>query len=80
MQTLKFKTNFKCQGCINATQPYLEQLEGVKNWKVNDKKGHKELTVEADDSLNKEKIIEAVSKAGYTATEKQEGIFGKLFS
>ena len=78
MHTLKFKTNFKCQGCINATQPYLNQLEGIKNWKVNDKKDHKELIVEADENVNREKVIEAVSQAGYTATEKKEGFLGKL--
>ncbi|MCF8219001.1 MAG: heavy-metal-associated domain-containing protein [Bacteroidales bacterium] len=79
MQTLQFKTNFKCQGCINATKPYLDQLEGIKNWQVNDKKGYKELVVEVDENVNEEKIVEAVSKAGYTATQKKDGVFGKLF-
>lgn len=80
MQTLKFKTTFKCQGCINTVQPYLDKLEGVIKWKVLDKKGHKELVVEADDNTQKQKIIDAVQAAGYDAVEKKGGLLNNIFN
>lgn len=80
MKTLRFKTNFKCQGCINKVQPYLDDMEGVKSWHVEDKKGHKELIVEADENVEDQNVTNAVASAGYRATEKKGGLMGKLFS
>lgn len=79
MKTIKFKTNFKCQGCINTAKPYLEQLENIESWNVEDKKDHKELVITASDSLDKEDVKRAVSQAGYSAEEKNSGLLGKLF-
>ncbi len=30
--TLKFKTNINCGGCIKAVTPHLDKAEGVKSW------------------------------------------------
>lgn len=79
MQTFKFKTNFKCQGCIDAVHPYLEKVSGIKKWDVIDKKGHKELIVEAEANTSKQAIIDAVEEAGYEANEKKASFRNKLF-
>ncbi|HEX7411707.1 MAG TPA: heavy-metal-associated domain-containing protein [Bacteroidales bacterium] len=68
METLKFKTNLKCGGCIAAITPGLEKLEGVGEWKV-------DLTVpdrilEVETSPDKAaSILEAVKKAGYEISQ-----------
>ncbi|MGM0647246.1 MAG: heavy-metal-associated domain-containing protein [Bacteroidota bacterium] len=79
MQLFRFKTNFKCQGCINAVHPYLEKINGIQKWEVIDKKDYKELKVEADVGTSKQDIIDAVQKAGYEAIEKKDTIWNRLF-
>lgn len=76
MQTFKFKTNFKCQGCIDTVQPHLDKIEGVTKWKVINDKTYKILVVETDDKTDKQQIIDAVKEAGYDAVEKKPGIRG----
>jgi copper chaperone len=67
MESLKFKTNIKCAGCIATVTPYLENIEGVKgNWEVDILNPEKILTVK-NDKVNSEKIKQALDKAGYKA-------------
>jgi copper chaperone len=66
METLKFKTNIKCSGCLSKVTPTLNEVAGEDNWDVNINEPNKTLTVEAQ-GLSKEQIIDAVQKAGYTA-------------
>lgn len=67
MDTLKFKTNIKCSGCIAASTPFLNQATGEGNWKVDTDNPDKILTVEASNGVDEKTVIEAVQKAGYTA-------------
>ncbi|WP_210466600.1 heavy-metal-associated domain-containing protein [Rufibacter roseolus] len=69
MSTLKFKTNIKCGGCISAVTPALDSTSGIQNWAVDTANPDKILTVEGD--VTAEKVIQAVTKAGYTATPVQ---------
>jgi copper chaperone CopZ len=64
MESLKFKTSLKCNGCINAIKPGLEKLEGIESWTVDLASPDKTLTVVAERSST-EDIINAVKKAGY---------------
>ena len=66
METLKFKTNIKCGGCIAAVTPHLNQLSGIKNWQVDTINPDKILTVDSD-GLSANEIILKIQKAGYTA-------------
>ncbi|HRH11185.1 MAG TPA: heavy-metal-associated domain-containing protein [Bacteroidia bacterium] len=66
METLKFKTNIKCGGCIEKVTPFLKELTSVLKWEVNTSVADKILTIESSDSDSK-KIIEALAKAGYQA-------------
>jgi len=70
MQSLKFKTNLKCNGCVNAIKPRLEGIKEIKSWHVdleNPDRIVEIIPVElADDKLT-DKIINEIEQAGYTA-------------
>ncbi|MEI6750213.1 MAG: heavy-metal-associated domain-containing protein [Bacteroidales bacterium] len=64
METLRFKTNLKCSGCISAIKPSLENIAGIGDWKVD--LSSPERILEIDSPADKaEEILEAVKKAGY---------------
>ncbi|NOQ26855.1 MAG: hypothetical protein GQ564_15955 [Bacteroidales bacterium] len=69
MQTLRFKTSLKCNGCVNAIKPSMDSINGIKIWRVFLDVQEKTLEVDLDDS-NSEQIAnavkEAVTNAGYT--------------
>ena len=69
MQTLKFKTNIKCAGCIATVTPHLNNLNKLENWEVDIENPDKILKVEADDELKASEIIGTLEKAGYKAEE-----------
>lgn len=66
METLQFKTNIKCSGCVSKVTPSLDETAGTENWKVDLLSANKVLTVSGKD-LDPVKIKEAVQKAGYNA-------------
>ncbi|MES2060511.1 MAG: cation transporter [Bacteroidota bacterium] len=67
METLKFKTNIKCGGCIATVTPALDTLEGVAKWEVDTANPDKILTVESDNGLTANKVISALKTKGYNA-------------
>ncbi|CAN5362624.1 hypothetical protein BH09BAC6_BH09BAC6_01110 [soil metagenome] len=69
METLKFKTNINCGGCIATVTPSLDNLTGVKQWKVDTSNPDKVLTIQAEDGLKKENVIDALKNKGYRAQE-----------
>lgn len=66
METLKFKTNVNCGGCIATVTPHLNQLKGIGKWSVDTSNPLKILTVEST-GINAEEICEALKGAGYKA-------------
>ncbi len=66
METLKFTTNLKCQGCLAAVTPYLDQLEGVVRWNVDLTHPLRILIVEGS-GISPGQVTAALSKAGYQA-------------
>ncbi|HCY40482.1 MAG TPA: hypothetical protein DHV48_03885 [Prolixibacteraceae bacterium] len=66
METLKFKTNVNCGGCIATVTPHLNQVKGIAKWSVNTSTPLKVLTVEST-GLDPEVIIETLKSAGYKA-------------
>lgn len=68
METLKFKTNIKCSGCIATVTPFLNNIPEISKWEVNTETPEKVLTIEADDELNAGTVVETLEKAGYVAT------------
>jgi len=66
MNTLKFKTNVKCGGCIATVTPYLNQVNGIISWNVDTNDPLKIMTVETD-GINAEEITSIMKTAGYQA-------------
>ena len=65
MNLLKFKTSMKCNGCVSKVTPFIHEVEGIKNWKVEFTLPLSTLEVETDYDIE-EQIIGAVKKAGYS--------------
>ncbi len=67
METLKFKTNIKCGGCIATVTPALDNLEGIEKWEVDTANPDKILTVESDNGLTANDVISVLKTKGYNA-------------
>jgi len=67
METLKFKTNIKCGGCIATVTPVLNNLEGINKWDVDVINPDKVLTVETKDAGTETKLVNALKEKGYNA-------------
>ena len=66
MDTLKFKTNIKCAGCIATVTPFLNNLTEVENWEVDTVNPDKILTV-VSENISSQEIISKLKEAGYNA-------------
>ena len=64
METLKFKTNIKCGGCVATVTPFLNQEKNIEKWQVDTNNPDKILTVEGS-AVNEDEVIEAIEKAGF---------------
>nr|WP_121271482.1 heavy-metal-associated domain-containing protein [Pedobacter schmidteae] len=69
METLKFKTNIKCSGCVAAVTPFLNDIPEITKWEVDTENPEKILTVDANAKLDAETVINTLEKAGYVAKE-----------
>ena len=67
METLKFKTNIKCGGCIAAVTSTLNTLDGLTKWDVDTANPDKILTIESNDGLTANEVISALKSKGYNA-------------
>ncbi len=67
METLKFKTNINCGGCIATVTPVLNGLKGVQHWEVDTTSPDKVLTIQASEGFSSEKIIGSLEEKGYNA-------------
>jgi copper chaperone len=65
METLKFKTNLKCSGCIATITPIMNADENIGKWQVDLENADRILTVETVHSAGE--VSEILKKAGYTA-------------
>jgi copper chaperone len=68
METLKFKTNIKCSGCIATVTPFLNDTVGEDNWKVDLQNPDRTLTVE-NANISVAEVKTAIEKAGYKAEQ-----------
>lgn len=66
METVQFKTNIKCSGCIAAVTPVLNELAGEDNWEVDLLSPDKVLTVSTD-KADQQQIKKAIEEKGYKA-------------
>ena len=63
METLRFASNIKCDGCISKVKPHLNATVGEDNWEVDLTTPNKVLTVVGN--ATEAQVREAVQKAGY---------------
>ena len=68
MNTLKFKTNIKCNNCVAKVSPFLDESIKIKEWNVDLENPDRILTVTGED-LTGEYVKETIMKAGYKADE-----------
>ncbi|NCI46769.1 heavy-metal-associated domain-containing protein [Sediminibacterium soli] len=66
METLQFKTNIKCSGCVAKVTPVLDELAGKNNWQVDTQAPEKTLKV-TNSSLSPAALAKAVEDAGFKA-------------
>ncbi|MBI0398080.1 heavy-metal-associated domain-containing protein [Cyclobacterium marinum] len=66
MNTLKFKTNINCGGCLSKVTSFLNEEKDIEKWDVNLKSENRVLTVETS-KLNAEEVKKTVHKAGFNA-------------
>jgi len=66
METVKFKTNIKCGGCVAQVTPHLNAVAGIQHWQVDTANPGKILTVEFR-GVEPKRIVEAVQTAGFKA-------------
>lgn len=67
METLKFKTNIKCGGCIDTVSPHLNAISGLSSWEVDTNLPEKVLTVTGETDALSNKVIDSLKGAGYQA-------------
>jgi copper chaperone len=66
METLKFKTNVKCGGCIATVTPHLNKVKGIVSWDVDTTDPLRILTVKTE-GISAETIVLVMKNAGYQA-------------
>lgn len=64
METLKFKTNIKCGGCVATVTPFLNNEKSIEKWQVDTINPNKILTVEGS-TVSEQEVVKAVEKAGF---------------
>ena len=65
METMKFKTNLKCSGCVEKVTPYLNEAVGEKKWEVDLNDPARVITVAG--GSDETRVKQAFERAGYKA-------------
>lgn len=63
-ETLKFRTNINCSGCVAQAKPALDATKGIERWEVDTNDRNKILTV-IGENLSEQDIVEAVKLSGF---------------
>ena len=64
MNTLKFKTNINCGGCLSKVTPFLNEEKDIESWNVDLKNPDKILEVQVE-SGDEKVVVNAVTNAGF---------------
>ena len=65
METIKFRTNIKCSGCVATVTPVLDEKIGKGNWQVELDSPEKFLTITPNEQINIPQLVKAVESTGY---------------
>jgi len=66
METLKFKTNVNCGGCVATVTPHMNQVKGIVSWNVDTNNPDKILSIETE-NVAPEEIKSILNGVGYQA-------------
>lgn len=66
IETMRFKTSLKCEGCVTKVTEPLNQLVGEGNWAVDLSSPERQLKIYSG-NVTEGQIVEAMKGAGYTA-------------
>ena len=64
METMTFKTNAKCMGCLAKIEEILQGKMNREEWNLDLSDSNRPLTVTSD-KLAESEIVELISKAGF---------------
>ncbi len=64
--TMQFKTNINCNGCLTKVTPFMEGANGIDDWNVDLLSTDRLLTVQTNGATEKE-IEQLVQQAGFNA-------------
>jgi copper chaperone len=67
VNTLKFKTNINCNGCIAMVTPFLNEVPEIKTWDVEINNPDKILTIEGE-RIKEKLVVDTLAKAGYRSS------------
>jgi copper chaperone CopZ len=62
--SLQFRTNINCSGCVAQVSPFLDNAEGIDKWEVDVKSPERLLTVDAN-GISASEIMQKVNEAGF---------------
>lgn len=68
MQTLKFKTNINCSGCVAKVTNTLNESVGEGNWEVDTTVPEKTLTIQSEET-DMEHVEDALKNLGFVMKE-----------
>jgi copper chaperone len=63
-QTLQFKTNINCGGCVAAVRSELDNAEGICEWSVDTNNKDKVLTVQSN-GFTADQVVSIIQKKGF---------------
>jgi len=69
METLKFKTSLKCNGCVSNLKPYLDSIKEIKSWNIDLNHQDKILEISIE-NLSLIDLLEKLKPSGYQFTLK----------
>lgn len=68
MNTLRFKTNLQCGGCVRSATPFLNEAVGEGKWTVDVNSEQKVLEI-VDKQVETQTVLNALAEAGFEAEE-----------
>lgn len=68
MELITFKTNINSEAAIERIAPLLNTIVGKANWQIDISSSDRKLTAYSQSILNEIEIINAIHKAGFSAT------------
>lgn len=67
MKTFRFKTNIESERCVEQIASYLDNTTDIADWGVDTDGEDKVLTVESNDHLESNDVVDIVNLAGFSA-------------